>query len=140
MNCSIPVFNTPKPDPAFDAKCADICEVYQAAAGERKRCGLRSASFLKSAPPSAARCSKPGRVVSLHVVHLSEEALTVLNRMERRGALVFSIFGNKPFSDGARRALSAVILIPRNAVLGCDLRQDHLQQVASTPLASISGR
>jgi hypothetical protein len=24
---------TPKPDPAFDAKCADICEVYQAAAG-----------------------------------------------------------------------------------------------------------
>jgi len=23
---------TPKPDPAFDAKCADICEVYQAAA------------------------------------------------------------------------------------------------------------
>ena len=24
---------TPKPDPAFDAKCADICEVYKAAAG-----------------------------------------------------------------------------------------------------------
>src|SRR5262252_3898480 len=24
---------TPKPDPAFDAKCADICEVYQAASG-----------------------------------------------------------------------------------------------------------
>ncbi len=24
---------TPKPDPAFDAKCADICEVYRAAAG-----------------------------------------------------------------------------------------------------------
>ena len=24
---------TPKPDPAFNAKCADICEVYQAAAG-----------------------------------------------------------------------------------------------------------
>jgi hypothetical protein len=23
---------TPKPDPAFDAKCADICAVYQAAA------------------------------------------------------------------------------------------------------------
>jgi len=24
---------TPKPDPAFDAKCADICAVYRAAAG-----------------------------------------------------------------------------------------------------------
>ena len=24
---------TPKPDPAFDAKCADICDVYKAAAG-----------------------------------------------------------------------------------------------------------
>jgi hypothetical protein len=24
---------TPKPDPAFDAKCADICAVYKAAAG-----------------------------------------------------------------------------------------------------------
>jgi hypothetical protein len=24
---------TPKPDPAFDAKCADICKVYKAAAG-----------------------------------------------------------------------------------------------------------
>jgi hypothetical protein len=24
---------TPKPDPDFDAKCADICEVYKAAAG-----------------------------------------------------------------------------------------------------------
>src|SRR6516165_809881 len=29
------------------------------------RFGLRSASFLKSAPPSAARCSKPVRVVSI---------------------------------------------------------------------------
>ena len=28
---------TPKPDPAFDAKCADICEVYQAAAGADER-------------------------------------------------------------------------------------------------------
>jgi integrase len=37
-----------------------------------------------------------------HVVHLSEEALTVLNRTERRGALVFSIFGNKPFSAFSR--------------------------------------
>ncbi len=24
---------TPKPDPAFDTKCADICKVYKAAAG-----------------------------------------------------------------------------------------------------------
>ena len=24
---------TPKPDPAFDSKCADICAVYKAAAG-----------------------------------------------------------------------------------------------------------
>jgi integrase len=37
-----------------------------------------------------------------HVVHLSKEALTVLNRMERRGVLVFSIFGNKPFSAFSR--------------------------------------
>jgi len=27
---------TPKPDPAFDAKCADICEAYKAAAGAGK--------------------------------------------------------------------------------------------------------
>jgi integrase len=33
-----------------------------------------------------------------HAVHLSEEALAVLNRMERRGPFVFSVFGNKPFS------------------------------------------
>jgi integrase len=37
-----------------------------------------------------------------HVVHLSEEVLMVLNRMERRGVLVFSIFGNKPFSAFSR--------------------------------------
>jgi integrase len=33
-----------------------------------------------------------------HVVHLSEQALAVLNRMERRGPFVFSIFGNKPYT------------------------------------------
>jgi integrase len=33
-----------------------------------------------------------------HVVHLSEEALAVLNRMERRGPWVFSVSGNKPYS------------------------------------------
>ena len=33
-----------------------------------------------------------------HLVHLSGEALSVLNRTERRGPFVFSVFGNKPFS------------------------------------------
>lgn len=33
-----------------------------------------------------------------HVVHLSEEAIAVLNRMERRGPFVFSVYGNKPYS------------------------------------------
>src|SRR5262249_1554871 len=33
-----------------------------------------------------------------HVVHLSEQAITALNGMERRGRFVFSVYGNKPFS------------------------------------------
>jgi hypothetical protein len=37
---------TPKPDPAFDAKCADICEVYQAAAGADSTPVLLSESSL----------------------------------------------------------------------------------------------
>jgi hypothetical protein len=32
--------------------------------GQRTRCGLRSASFLKNAPPNAARCSSPRRMAS----------------------------------------------------------------------------
>jgi integrase len=37
-----------------------------------------------------------------HLVHLSNEAVTVLDRMERRGPFVFSIFGNKPYSAFSR--------------------------------------
>jgi integrase len=37
-----------------------------------------------------------------HMVHLSDQSLAVLNRTERRGPLVFSVFGDKPFAAFSR--------------------------------------
>jgi integrase len=34
-----------------------------------------------------------------HIVHVSEQSLTVLSRSDRRGRLVFSLCGTKPFQD-----------------------------------------
>jgi integrase len=34
-----------------------------------------------------------------HIVHLSRQALAVLKRADRRGPLVFTLFGTKPFQD-----------------------------------------
>ncbi|MGA7453081.1 MAG: tyrosine-type recombinase/integrase [Rhodoplanes sp.] len=34
-----------------------------------------------------------------HIVHLSEQALAVLNRLDRKGPYVFSLFGTKSFSN-----------------------------------------
>src|SRR6202046_3907867 len=49
---------TPKPDPAFDAKCADICEVYQAAAGADER--HRTVSLDEMTGMQALERSAPG--------------------------------------------------------------------------------
>ena len=42
-----------------------------------------------------------------HVVHLSEQAIAVLNRVQKKGPFVFSILGTRPFHDfsKAKRAL-----------------------------------
>ena len=37
-----------------------------------------------------------------HVVHLSEQAIAVLNGVERKGPFVFSVFGTRPFHDFSR--------------------------------------
>src|SRR5947209_8067873 len=34
-----------------------------------------------------------------HVVHLSEQAIAVLNGVEKKGPFVFSVFGTRPFHD-----------------------------------------
>jgi integrase len=38
----------------------------------------------------------------LHIVHLSEQSMAVLTRAERRGQIVFSLVGAKPFQDFSR--------------------------------------
>jgi len=42
-----------------------------------------------------------------HVIHLSEQSIAVLNRAQKRGPFVFSVFGTRPFHDfsRAKRAL-----------------------------------
>jgi integrase len=37
-----------------------------------------------------------------HVVHLSEQAIAVLNGMEEKGPFIFSVFGTRPFHDFSR--------------------------------------
>jgi integrase len=37
-----------------------------------------------------------------HVIHLSEQAIAVLNGVEKKGPFVFSVFGTKPFHDFSR--------------------------------------
>src|SRR5262249_33539313 len=37
-----------------------------------------------------------------HVVHLSEQALAAVKRADRRGPLVFSLLGTKPFQEFSR--------------------------------------
>jgi len=37
-----------------------------------------------------------------HVIHLSEQAIAVLNGVEKKGPLVFSVFGTRPFHDFSR--------------------------------------
>jgi integrase len=44
-----------------------------------------------------------------HIVHLSDQAIAVLNRAKRRGTFVFSLTGARPFQDfgDAKRLLDA---------------------------------
>ena len=37
-----------------------------------------------------------------HVIHLSEQAIAVLNGVEKKGPFVFSVFGTRPFHDFSR--------------------------------------
>jgi integrase len=46
-------------------------------------------------PQSRTKNGKP------HIVHLSDQSIAVLNRMEKRGSYVFSVRGTKPFRDFA---------------------------------------
>jgi hypothetical protein len=64
---------TPKPDPEFDTKCADICAVYQAAPGAAEQ-GVRTVSIdemtgIQALERAAARATRSVVVLSTDRAH-----------------------------------------------------------------------
>ncbi len=70
-----------------------------------------------------------------HIVHLSDQAIAVLNRVKRQGSFVFSLTGARPFQDfsDAKRQLDA-----RSAISGWrlhDLRRTCVSGMAALGVA-----
>jgi integrase len=70
-----------------------------------------------------------------HVVHLSEQAIAILNGVQKKGPFVFSIFGTRPFHDfsRAKRRLDQLSGVPQWRLH--DLRRTCVSGMAGLKIA-----
>src|SRR6202048_420832 len=106
---------TPKPDPAFDTKCADICEVYKAAAGADE--GHRTVSIdemtgiqaLERAAPGLPMM--PGKIERREFEYRRHGTQTLIAAFDVTTGKVEGVIGNtrteKDFARFLRRLLSS---------------------------------
>jgi hypothetical protein len=104
---------TPKPDPAFDAKCADICEVYQAAvgAGERHRTvsidemtGIQALERIAPGLPM-----KPGKVERCEFEHRRHGTQTLIAGFDVTTGKVAGVIGDTRTEQDFARFLDTLL-------------------------------
>jgi hypothetical protein len=126
---------TPKPDPAFDAKCADICEVYRAAAGadETHRTvsidemtGIQALERIAPGLPMA-----PGKVERREFEYRRHGTQTLIAAFDVTTGKVEGTVGNtrteKDFARFLRRLLSSAAANTRWHIV-CDNLNVHLSE------------
>jgi transposase len=126
---------TPKPDPAFDAKCADICEVYKAAAGADdthrtlsidEMTGIQA---LERAAPGLPMA--PGKVERREFEYKRHGTQTLIAAFDVTTGEVEGVVGNtrteKDFARFLRRLLSSSAPTTRWHIV-CDNLNIHLSE------------
>jgi transposase len=126
---------TPKPDPAFDAKCADICEVYAAAAGadETHRTvsidemtGIQALERIAPGLPMA-----PGKVERREFEYRRHGTQTLIAAFDVTTGKVAGVVGNsrteKDFARFLRSLLGSATSTTRWDIV-CDNLNIHLSE------------
>jgi transposase len=126
---------TPKPDPAFDAKCADICAVYKAAATSDdahrtisidEMTGIQALERIAPGLPMA-----PGKVERREFEHRRHGTQTLISAFDVATGKVEGVIGNtrteKDFARFLRRLLRTGALNTRWDIV-CDNLNIHLSE------------
>ena len=126
---------TPKPDPAFDAKCADICEVYKAAAGSDQThrtvsidemTGIQALERIAPGLPMA-----PGKVERREFEYRRHGTQTLIAAFDVGTGKVEGVVGNtrteKDFARFLRSLLSSAAPNTRWHIV-CDNLNIHLSE------------
>ena len=137
---------TPKPDPAFDAKCADICEVYKAAAGadETHRTlsidEMTGIQALERAAPGLPMA--PGKVERREFEYKRHGTQTLIAAFDVTTGEVEGVVGNtrteKDFARFLRRLLSSAAPTTRWHIV-CDNLNIHLSESVVRLIARVCG-
>jgi transposase len=126
---------TPKPDPAFDAKCADICEVYKAAASAEDACrtvsidemtGIQALERIAPGLPMM-----PGKVERREFEYRRHGTQTLIAAFDVATGKVEGVIGNtrteKDFARFLRSLLSRSTCDTRWDIV-CDNLNTHLSE------------
>jgi transposase len=137
---------TPKPDPAFDAKCADICEVYKAAAGAEEThrtvsidemSGIQALERIAPGLPMA-----PGKVERREFEYRRHGTQTLIAAFDVTTSKAEGVVGNrrteKDFARFLRSFLNSVAPTTRWDMV-CDNLNIHLSEAVVRLVARYRG-
>jgi transposase len=143
---SIRYWLTPKPDPAFDAKCADICEVYKAAAGADdthrtisidEMTGIQALERIAPGLPMV-----PGKVERREFEYKRHGTQTLIAAFDVTTGEVEGVVGNtrteKDFARFLRRLLSSAAPTTSWHIV-CDNLNIHLSESVVRLIARVCG-
>jgi hypothetical protein len=136
---------TPKPDPAFDAKCADICEVYKTAAGAddaRRTISIDEMTGIQALERIAPGLPMlPGKVERREFEYRRHGTQTLIAAFNVTTGKVEGVVGNtrteKDFARFLRRLLSTAPTARWDIV--CDNLNIHLSESVVRLVARICG-
>jgi transposase len=136
---------TPKPDPAFDAKCADICEVYKAAAGAddtRRTISVDEMTGIQALERIAPGLPMlPGKVERREFEYRRHGTQTLIAAFDVTTGRVEGVVGNtrteKDFARFLRKLLSTAPTARWHIV--CDNLNIHLSESVVRLVARVCG-
>jgi hypothetical protein len=120
---------TPKPDPAFDAKCADICEVYHAAAGaddSHRTVSIDEMTGIQALERAAPGLPmKPGKVELREFEYRRHGTQTLIAGFDVTTGKVGGVVGNRRTEQDFARFLDS-LLSSAAAITRWDIVCDNL--------------
>jgi transposase len=137
---------TPKPDPDFDAKCADICEVYKAAAGAddtRRTISMDEMTGIQALERIAPGLPmRPGKVERREFEYRRHGTQTLIAAFDVSTGKVVGVVGNtrteKDFARFLRKLLSSAAPTTRWHIV-CDNLNIHLSESVVRLVARLCG-